>query len=85
MPTLMPTNVVTEAMSRLFMIAARNSWAWLSPGAPPRVRSAKRWKLMCAGIHSSGRVSRSTLSATLEISSQANGPRMTISAIPIPA
>jgi len=44
-----------------------------------------RWKLMWAGIHDSGRASRSTLSATLEISSQANGPRITIRAIAMPA
>jgi hypothetical protein len=45
----------------------------------------KRWKLMWAGIQDSGRASRSTLSATLEISSQRNGPRMTTRAIAIPA
>jgi hypothetical protein len=84
-PTLTPTKVVTEAISRLFVRAERNSWAWLSAGEPPMVRSKNRWKLMWAGIHDSGRASKSTLSATLEIRSQVNGPRITISAIAMPA
>ncbi len=66
------------------MSADRNPWAW-SFGSLPTVSSTNRSNVMCSGIHCSGRASRSTGAATLEIRSQANGARTTTRAMTIAA
>jgi len=83
-PTTRESAVTALAMMLLLTNAARNPSAF-SSAPEPKVSSAKRSKVMWAGIHFKGRSSRSTGAATLEMMSHAKGARITTSATIIPA